>query len=84
MSNYDAEKLARLIGMLPPAPEGWVQAAQELPTARGEIDQIVARAQADAEFRAALLADLETALQAEGIEPEPRVVDKVRRLLADD
>jgi hypothetical protein len=84
MSNYDAERLARLIGMLPPAPEGWVQAAQELPTARGEIDQIVARAQADAEFRAALLADLETALQAEGIEPEPRVVDKVRRLLADD
>jgi regulator of protease activity HflC (stomatin/prohibitin superfamily) len=84
MSNYDAEKLARLIGMLPPAPEGWVQAAQELPAARGEIDQIVARAQADAEFRAALLADLETALQAEGIEPEPRVVDKVRRLLADD
>jgi regulator of protease activity HflC (stomatin/prohibitin superfamily) len=84
MSNYDAEKLARLIGMLPPAPEGWVQAAQELPAARGEIDQIVARAQADAEFRAALLADLETALQAEGIEPEPRMVDKVRRLLADD
>jgi regulator of protease activity HflC (stomatin/prohibitin superfamily) len=84
MSNYDAEKLARLIGMLPPAPEGWVQAAQELPAARGEIDQIVARAQADAEFRAALLADLETALQAEGIEPEPRVVDKVRRLLADE
>ena len=84
MSNYDAETLGRLIGMLPPAPEAWVQAAQELPTARGEIDQIVARAQADAEFRAALLADLETALQAEGIEPEPRVVDKVRRLLADD
>ena len=84
MSNYDAERLARLIGMLPPAPEGWVRAAQELPAARREIDQIVARAQADAEFRAALLADLETALQAEGFEPEPRVVDELRRLLADD
>jgi hypothetical protein len=84
MSNYDAETLARLIGMLPPAPVGWVQAAQELPAAKAEIDQIVVRAQADAEFRAALLADLETALQSEGIEPEPRVVDKVRRLLADD
>ena len=83
MNNYDAEKLARLIGMLPPAPEAWVQAAQELPAARGEIDQLVTRALADAEFRATLLADLETALQAEGIEPEPRVVDKVRRLLAD-
>jgi regulator of protease activity HflC (stomatin/prohibitin superfamily) len=84
MSNYDAERLARLIGMLPPAPEGWVQAAQELPAARGEIDQIVARAQADAEFRAALLADLETALQAEGFEPQPRVVNELRRLLADE
>ncbi len=84
MSEYDAEQLARLIGMLPPAPEGWVRAAQELPAARGEIDQIVARAQADAEFRVALLADLETALRAEGVEPEPRVVDKVRRLLADE
>ena len=82
MSKYDAEILARLIGMLPPAPQAWVQAAQELPAAKAEIDQIVVRAQADAEFRAALLADLETALQAEGIEPEPRVVDKVRRLLA--
>jgi len=84
MSNNDAERLARLIGMLPPAPEGWVQAAQELPAARGEIDQIVARAQADAEFRAALLADLETALQAEGFEPQPRVVNELRRLLADE
>jgi hypothetical protein len=84
MSNYDAERLARLIGMFPPAPEGWVQAAQELPAARGEIDQIVARAKADAEFRSALLADLETALQAEGFEPQPRVVNELRRLLADE
>jgi hypothetical protein len=84
MSNYDAERLARLIGMLPPVPEGWVQAAQELPAARGEIDQIVARAKADAEFRSALLADLETALQAEGFEPQPRVVNELRRLLADE
>ena len=83
MSDYDAERLGRLIGMLPPAPEGWVQAAQELPAARGEIDQIVARSQADAAFRAALLADLETALQAEGFEPEPRVLDEVRRRLSE-
>ena len=84
MSNYDAETLARLIGMLPPAPEGWVRAAQELPTARRGLDQLVARAEADAAYRATVLADLESALQAEGVEPEPRVVEKVRRLLADD
>ncbi len=79
MSGYEIERLARLIGMLPPAPEDWVLAAQELPTARRGLDQIVARAEADAEFRRALIADLETALQAEGFEPEPRVVEELRR-----
>jgi hypothetical protein len=83
MSAYDEERLARLIGMLPPAPEGWVQAAQELPAARRGLDQLVARAETDAAFRAAVLADLESALQAEGVEPQPQVVEKLRRLLAD-
>jgi len=84
MSAYDHEQLARLIGMLPPAPQGWVQAAQELPTARRGLDQLVARAQADADFRAIVVADLERALEAEGVEPQPRVVEELRRLLADD
>jgi hypothetical protein len=83
MSAYDEERLARLIGMLPPAPDGWVQAAQELPLARRGLDQLVARAEADAAFRAAALADLESALQAEGVEPQPQVVAELRRLLAD-
>jgi hypothetical protein len=84
MSEYDTERLARLIGMLAPAPEGWVRAAQELPTARREIDEIVARAEADVAFRNTLLADLEAALLAEGYEPERRVLDELRRRLADD
>ena len=83
MSGHDHGQLARLIGMLPPAPEGWVRAAQELPAARRGIDHLVARAEADARFRAQVLADLESALQAEGVEPEPRVVEQLRRLLAD-
>jgi hypothetical protein len=83
MSAYDHEHLARFIGLMPPAPEAWVRAAQELPAARRELDQLVARAETDAAFRAALLADLESALQAEGVEPEPRVVEELRRLLAD-
>jgi hypothetical protein len=83
MSSYDHEQLSKLIGMLPPAPEAWVRAAQELPVARRGLDELVARAEADAAFRVQVLADLEQALQAEGIEPEPRVVEKVRRLLAD-
>jgi hypothetical protein len=83
MSAYDEELLARLIGMLPPAPEAWVRAAQELPAARRGLDELVARAEQDAAFRAKVLADLESALQSEGVEPEPRVVDELRRLLAD-
>ena len=84
MSRYDHEQLAQLIGMLPPAPQGWVQAAQELPGAKRGLDQLVARAQADADFRATVVADLERALEAEGVEPQPRVVEQLRRLLADD
>jgi hypothetical protein len=83
MNTSDEVQLARLIGMLPPAPEGWVRAAQELPAARRGLDQLVARAEADEAFRASVLADLESALQSEGVEPEPRVVDELRRLLAD-
>ena len=83
MSGYDAERLARLIGMLPPAPRGWVRAAQELPAARRGIDEIVARAEADVAFRRTLLANLEAALLAEGYEPERRVLDELRRRLAD-
>ena len=69
--------------MLPPAPEGWVKAAQELPRVRAELDDIVARAVADAEFRRALIADLEDALKSEGYEPETIPLDELRRRLDD-
>lgn len=78
MTAFDEERLARLIRALPPAPEGWVRAAQELPLARIEIDEIVARAEADAEFRKRLVADLEAALEAEGYERDPQVVEALR------
>jgi hypothetical protein len=83
MSVYDIQELATLIGMLPPAPEGWVRAAQELPGARRELDTIVARAEADAEFRRALLADLESALRAEGVEPTRPLLEDLRRRVSD-
>jgi len=47
MTAYDEHRLAELIKALPPAPEAWVEAAQELPLARGRLDDIVARAEAD-------------------------------------
>ena len=78
MTSFDEERLARLIHALPPAPAGWVRAAQELPLARREVDEIVARAEADAAFRERLIADLEGALAAEGYEREPAVLAALR------
>ena len=83
MSAFNEDRLAELIGALPPAPEAWVRAAQELPLARTELDEIVARAEADAEFRQALIADLEATLAQEGYEPERPLVDALRRRFAD-
>lgn len=79
MNESGEERVARLLRRLPPAPEAWIAAAAELPRARKELDGIVARAEQDAAFRTALIADLESALEAEGYEPTPRLVEQLRR-----
>ena len=83
MSAFNEDRLAELIAALPPAPEAWMRAAQELPFARSQFDGIVARAEADAEFRQALIADLKATLAREGYEPERPLLDALRRRLAD-
>lgn len=84
MTGYDEERIAELLRLLPPAPMGWVRAAQELPAARTEIAALVARAEADAAFRARVVADLEAALEAEGIPVTPSVVAVLRSSLETD
>ncbi|TMK33731.1 MAG: hypothetical protein E6G32_11975 [Actinobacteria bacterium] len=79
MSRYDETRIGELLRRLPPAPEGWVRAAQELPLARLGLDELVRRAEADAEFRSRLIADLEAALRDEGVEPDPQLVEALRR-----
>ena len=81
MSTYDEQRLADLIAALRPAPEAWVRAAQELPLARATMDDIVARATADVEYRRQVIADLESALAAADLEPRPRFVDELRARL---
>ena len=78
MRDYDEETLAELLRSLPAPPESWVRAAQEIPQARRGLDEIVQRAEADAAFRDALIADLESALAAEGYEPDPALVEALR------
>ena len=81
-SRYAEERLGELLELYRPAPEGWVRAAQELPAARLQLDEIVARAEADAAFRESLVADLEAALAAAGYEPAPPLVEALRKLIA--
>jgi hypothetical protein len=83
MNGFDEEQIGRLLRLLSPAPEGWVRAAQELPAARATLDELVARAEQDAEFRLRLRADLERAVAAAGYDPSPFVVSGLRRLLAE-
>jgi hypothetical protein len=78
---HDEERLGEFLGLLPPAPAGWVQAAQELPEARLQLDEIVERARVDAEFRVQLFADLEAALTAAGYAPRSALSRAVRARL---
>lgn len=81
MNTTPEERLAELLALLRPAPSAWVEAAQELPLARATLDELVARAEADAAFRQALVADLESALAAEGVEPKRTLVEALRERL---
>ena len=80
--TYDEQRLADLIAALPPVPVAWVQAAKELPAARASLDGIVERARADAEYREQVVADLESALAAAGVEPDRHLVNALRRELS--
>jgi hypothetical protein len=84
MNETREEILAELLRALPPAPAAWVEAAQELSLVRHTLDEIVSRAEADAAFRQALVADLESALAAEGYEPKRPLLDAIRERLANE
>jgi hypothetical protein len=78
MSSYDHETLGRLIAALPPPPDGWLRAAQDLPAARRGIDVIVDQAVADAAYRERVVSDLESALAEVGLEPTPPLLAELR------
>lgn len=79
--HSDIGQIARLLAALPPAPVGWVEAASELPNARTALDLLCERAAADAELRARMIADLESALAESGIAPTPRLLAAARTRL---
>ena len=78
---WSEERVGQLLAMLKPAPQGWVEAAAQLPRLRAVLDDLVERAELDAAFRTALIADLEATLAREGIEPTRRVVRELKSRL---
>ena len=80
--SYHEESLGELLRLLPEVPEGWARAAQELPTARAALDTLVARAEVDAAERERIVADLEAALVAEGVEPTSPLLAHLRERLS--
>ena len=81
MTAQDIDRIARLLAALPPVPEGWVEAAQELPRARWLLELLLEEAAVDAELKARLVADLESALAESGIAPTPHIVEVARERL---
>ena len=82
VSANDIGLLARRLAALPPAPEGWLEAAQELPLMMRNLDDLLTQAVTDAGLRDRLVADLESALAESGIRPTPRLLDEARARLA--
>ena len=74
------EDIGRLLGSLPPAPQGWVEAAAELPRARRALADIEDRFKDEA-ARAATTAQLERALADAGVQPTPELLRALRRSL---
>jgi hypothetical protein len=81
MTDRTHERIAQLLAALPPAPRGWVGAARELPRARALMDEIVARAEGDAAYRARVCANLEAALAEAGVEPAAPLLEALRHRL---
>ena len=78
---YDEERLGELLSSLPPAPEAWVKAAQNLPIARKGVDEIVERAEDDEEYRRRVIEDPKAALEEAEVVAHIDAIEILRRRL---
>jgi hypothetical protein len=81
VTSYDEERLGELLSALPPAPQGWIKAARELPVARQRLDEIVERAKADEEYRRRVVADPRSALAEADVVAHSDHIEIIRRRL---
>ena len=47
MTDYDEQSLAQMLRLLPPAPNAWVRAAQELPLLKQGLGELLTRVEAE-------------------------------------
>jgi hypothetical protein len=81
MAAYNEEKLGEILSALPPAPEAWVKAAQELPLMQQGLAQIVERADADEDYRRKVIEDPEAALEEADVVAHADAIEILRRRL---
>lgn len=81
VTRYDEERLGELLSALPPAPEAWIRAAQEIPQTKQGVDEIVERAEGDEDFRRHVVADPEGALEEADVVAHSITVEMLRRRL---
>lgn len=81
MAAYNEEKLGEILSALPPAPEAWVRAAQDLPLKRQRLDEIVERANADEEYRRRAIEHPEAVLEEADVVAHADAIEILRRRL---
>ena len=81
MTRYDEERLGELLSSLPPAPEGWLRAAKDLPLFRRGLGEILERAAADDEYRRRVVADPRAALEEADVVAHAEDIEILRRRL---
>ena len=84
MAAYDEEKLGELLSALPPAPDDWVKAAQDLPLMRDGLDQIIERADSDEDYRRRVIEDPASALEEADVVAHADAVEILRKRLDQD
>jgi len=83
MSEYSERELAGLLRTLPPPPAHWVEAAEQIPQIKRQINDVLPFLESTAPGRAVETAELENAIEAAGLVAEPQLVAELQRHLAD-
>lgn len=81
MAVYDEEKLGEILSALPPAPEAWVRAAQDLPLKQQGLDEIVQRADEDEEYRRRVIENPKAVLEEADVVAHAEAIEILRRRL---